>query len=65
MKVLITIRMVGTVLALLGERRLREYKDYDNPTTYLIVGIILCILLPWLMVWGALVNGTFELPKKQ
>ena len=35
----IIIWVVGIVVALLGERRLREYKDYDKPTAYLVTGI--------------------------
>ena len=62
--ILIIIWLVGVVLALCGEKRLREYKDYDNPKLYLTMGIILCVLTSWLMVFGALVNGTFEFPRK-
>ena len=61
----IIIWVVGIVVALLGERRLREYKDYDKPITFLITGIALCLLTSWLMVFGALVTGTFEFPKRK
>lgn len=56
---------IGSIVALLGERRLREYKQYENPTTYLVIGIVLCLFTSWLMVFGALVNGTFEFPKRK
>ena len=59
------IWLIGVVLALLGERRLREYKDYEHPKAYLIGGILLCIFTSWLMVFGALMNGTFEFPKRK
>ena len=63
--IFIVIWVIGSIMALLGERRLREYKQYDNSTTYLIIGITLCLFTSWLMVFGALVNGTFEFPKKK
>lgn len=61
----IIIWVIGIVIALLGERRLREYKDYDNPTTYLVTGIVMCVVTSWLMVIGALMSGTFEFPKRK
>ena len=61
----IIIWLVGIVVALLGERRLREYKDYDKPIAFLITGIALCVLTSWLMVFGALMSGTFEFPKRK
>lgn len=60
----IIIWLIGIVLALLGERRLREYKDYDRPVAFLVTGIALCVVTSWLMVIGALMSGTFEFPKK-
>ena len=63
--IVLVIWLIGTILALFGEKRLRDYKDFHNPTTFLIMGIILCITTSWLMVWGALMNGTFEFPKKK
>lgn len=66
MKVLfLIVWIVGVILALLGEKRLREYKDYKYPEIFLTVGIILCVFTSWLMVFGALMNKTFELPKIQ
>ncbi len=61
----IIIWLVGIVIALLGERRLREYRDYDKPTAYLVTGIALCVVTSWLMVFGALMSGTFEFPKRK
>lgn len=61
----IIIWVVGIVVALLGERRLREYKDYDKPTAYLVTGIVMCVVTSWLMVFGALISGTFEFPKRK
>ena len=63
--IFITIWVIGIIVALLGERRLREYKDYENPKGYLISGIVLCFLTSWLMVFGALMSGTFEFPKRK
>lgn len=63
--VFIIIWLTGSILALFGERRLREYKDYEHPTAYLITGIALCIITSWLMVFGAFMSGTFEFPKRK
>jgi len=63
--IVISIWLLGTIVALLGERRLREYKDYDHPKRYLITGIALCVFTSWLMVFGALMSGTFEFPKRK
>lgn len=63
--IVLIIWLIGTILALLGEKRLRDYKDFRNPTTFLIIGIILCVITSWLMVLGALINRTFEFPKKK
>lgn len=57
--------IVGIIVALLGERRLREYKDYDKPKAYLASGIALCVLTSWLMVIGAVMSDTFEFPKRK
>lgn len=63
--IVLVIWLIGTILALFGEKRLRDYKDYHNPTAFLIIGIILCFMTSWLMVLGALMNGTFEFPQKK
>ena len=63
--IFIVVWVTGTIVALLGERRLREYQDYENPKGYLISGIVLCFLTSWLMVFGALMSGTFEFPKRK
>ena len=55
--------VIGIVVALLGNRKLREYKDYYNPKLFLVLGIFLCVFMSWAMVLAMLMDGTFEFPK--
>ena len=55
--------LAGVIISLLGEKRLRQYKNFENPRTFLIIGILLCVFTSWLMVIGAIMSCTFEFPK--
>ena len=61
--ILAVIWLAGVIISLLGEKRLRQYKNFENPRTFLIIGILLCVFTSWLMVIGAIMNCTFEFPK--
>ena len=56
--------LIGTVIALLCNERLHEYKDYDHPKFMLIGGIFLSILMSWALVLFLILNDEFELPEK-
>lgn len=53
---------IGSVVALLGQRRIREYKDYVLPKLFLVVGIFLCITMSWIIVLSLLMEGEYKLP---
>lgn len=60
----IIIWVIGSIFALIGSERLREWRDYDNPVSFLIVGILLCICMSWCIVALNATDGSFSLPKK-
>lgn len=60
---LIIFWLAGSSVALLGNKKLREYKDYDHPKLFLITGIILSVVMSWAFVLASLMNDTFKLPK--
>lgn len=62
--IFIIIWILGIIVALLGNKKLREYQDYYNPNTFLVLGIICSILMSWAMVLAMIMDGTFEFPKK-
>ena len=56
--------IIGIVIALLGNERIREYKDYDHPKLVLILGILLSVFMSWALVILMIINGEFSLPDK-
>ena len=52
----------GSALALLGNRKIREYKCYRNPVLFLVSGVVLSVLMSWGMVIGLVMNGSYSLP---
>lgn len=55
---------IGVVLAFLGNRKLREWRDYVHPVLYLVTGSFLCLFMSWVMVMVLLVEDGFEFPRK-
>ena len=53
----------GSVVALLGNKRIREYRDYYHPWVFLIGEIIFSVLMSWVFVILSLTDYTFKLPK--
>ena len=54
--------LAGGLVALLGQQKIREYKDYSNPKVYLIGWILLCFFMSWALVLLLLMNGEYVLP---
>lgn len=61
---LIIFWTIGIVIALLGNERIREYKHYDHPKFFLILGIYLSVFMSWVLVILMIINGEFSLPDK-
>lgn len=61
---LIIFWTIGSVIALLGDERIRRYKDYEHPKLFLIFGILLSVFMSWAHVMLMIVNGEFSLPDK-
>ena len=55
--------LIGSVVALLGNKKIREYRDYFHPVASLIVGIVLSVILSWTFVGALWMAGEFEFPK--
>jgi len=62
--IFIVIWIAGIVIALLGSEKLRDWKHYENPVSFLIMGIWLCILMSWVMVFLSIMNEEFSFPKR-
>lgn len=62
--VFIIFWVAGIVLALLGNKNLREWRDYCNPKTYLFFSVLLTLFISWAMVIILIIEDEFELPKK-
>ena len=56
--------LIGIVVALLGNKRLHEYKDYEYPKFMLISGIFLSIFMSWVLVVLLFFSWEFKLPDK-
>ena len=54
--------LIGSVIAMLGERKIREYKQYENPKFFLCLGIFVTISMSWTLVFLLLVSGEYTLP---
>lgn len=54
---------LGVIVALLGNKNLREYQHYHNSKLYLVSGIILTITMSWALVVLMIINCEYELPK--
>lgn len=54
---------IGSVIALLGNKKIREYRDYFHPVAFLIVGIVLSVTMSWAFVGALWMAGEFEFPK--
>lgn len=63
--IIIIVWTLGAIVALLGNKKLRDWRDYYNPTSFLITGILLCVLLSWAMVISMIIDGTFGFPKRK
>ena len=61
---LIIFWTIGIVIALLGNEKIREYKDYDHPKLFLILGILLSVFMSWALVLLMIINEEFSLPDK-
>lgn len=59
---LIIIWLSGSVVALLGNEKIRDYKCYGHPKAFLITGIILSVVMSWAFVLASIMNDTFKLP---
>lgn len=59
---LIIIWLSGSVVALLGNEKIRDYKCYGHPKTFLVTGIILSVSMSWAFVLASLMDDTFRLP---
>lgn len=55
---------IGSVIALLGNKKIREYRDYFHPVVFLIVGIVLSVTMSWAFVGASWMTGEFEFPKR-
>lgn len=62
---LIIFWVTGIIVALLGNRKLREYKDYEDPIAFLIIGIFICVFMSWAAVLALGIDGDFEFPKRK
>jgi hypothetical protein len=60
---LVIFWLSGSAVALLGNQKIREYKDYRHPVMFLISGILLSVLMSWAFVMASLMSDTFKLPK--
>lgn len=60
---LVIFWLSGSAVALLGNEKLRDYKCYAHPKTFLVTGIILSVSMSWAFVMASLMNDTFKLPK--
>ena len=56
--------IIGIVIALLGNKKIREYKDYGHPKLFLIFGILLSVFMSWAFVISMIITGDFSLPDK-
>lgn len=54
--------IIGIIAALLGNKRIREYKHYESPKIFLTLGIFLCITMSWSMVLALLMSREYILP---
>jgi hypothetical protein len=54
--------VIGIIVALLGNRGLMEYNDYDCPKLYLAMSIFLCVSMSWALVFLSLIDDTCRLP---
>ena len=59
---LIIIWLSGSVVALLGNEKIRDYKCYRRPKAFLITGIILSVVMSWAFVFASILNDTFKFP---
>ena len=59
---LIIFWTIGIVIALLGNRKIREYKDYESPKLFLALGIFLSVFMSWALVILMILDDTFKLP---
>ena len=56
--------IIGIVIALLGNKKIREYKDYGHPKLFLIFGILLSVFMSWVFVISMIITGDFSLSDK-
>lgn len=56
--------IIGIVIALLGNKKIREYKDYNHPKLFLIFGILLSVFMSWAFVISMIITGDFSLSDK-
>lgn len=54
--------LIGIVFAILGESKIREYKDYEHPYLIRYTGIFLCVVMSWAYVMALLMNCKYILP---
>ena len=54
--------IIGIIVALLGDKKIRQYKQYENPRIFLTIGIFLCITMSWAMVFCLLITNEYVLP---
>jgi hypothetical protein len=59
---LVIFWLSGSVIALLGNQKIREYKYYDYPWIFLIIGILLSFCMSWVYILTSLMDDTFKLP---
>ena len=53
----------GIAAAFLGNRKLREWRCYENPVGFLVTGCFLCVFMSWVLVILLSLEGDWVLPE--
>lgn len=61
--VLFIIWIIGSIVNLFTNVRIRDYKDYPDTYIYLLITLTLSITLSWALIYLNIVNGEFYIPK--
>lgn len=62
--VFIIFWVAGIALVFLGNKNLREWREYYNPKIYLFASVLITLSMSWAMVIILIIEDEFELPKK-
>ena len=58
------IWIIGGIVNVFTSERVRDYKNYSNPETYLLIGLFLCFTMSWALTYLNIVHDEFYIPEK-